>query len=111
MLVSTRVHTFSYIGETKNIHTHLNKLNSGFGSHMTCPLSLRPYALFAYVCGFEGNKLLRRNFEEGWKKRCDEERTRRVNCLKQISRLSSGIISQAESGYNIELRMILNFEE
>ena len=64
MLVSTRVHTFSYIGDTTNIHTHLNQHNSGFGSHMTCPLSLWPYALFVYVCGFEGNKLLRRNVEE-----------------------------------------------
>ncbi|HIB92148.1 TPA: GIY-YIG nuclease family protein, partial [Candidatus Poribacteria bacterium] len=56
MLVSIKVQTFCYIGETNNIHVHLNQHNSGYGSQTTCLLSLRPYALFAYVCGFEGNR-------------------------------------------------------
>jgi len=71
MLVSIRVPTFSYIGETGNIITRLNQHNSGYGSHTTCPLSYRPYALFAYVCGFDDNWNLRRQFEFMWKQRHD----------------------------------------
>ena len=62
-----KVQTFSYIGETQNIGVRLNQHNQGYGSHTTCNPSLRPYALFAYVCGFEGNKTLRRQFEYTWK--------------------------------------------
>ena len=73
MLVSTRDHTFCYIGETVNITVRLNQHNSGYGSITTCPSSLRPYALFAYVCGFDDNKMLRRSFEYMWKIKRDEE--------------------------------------
>ena len=63
MLVSTRSSSFSYIGETQNIGVRLNQHNSGYGSNTTCDPSLRPYALFAYVCGFDGNYRLQRQFE------------------------------------------------
>ena len=73
MLVSTRDHTFCYIGETVNITVRLNQHNSGYGSITTCHSSLHPYALFAYVCGFDDNKRLRRSFEFMWKIKRDEE--------------------------------------
>ena len=111
MLVSIRVPTFSYIGETANIITRLNQHNSGYGSQTTCPLSLRPYALFAYVCGFDDNWNLRRQFEFMWKQRRDEERMRGMNNMKQIARLASGLIPQHQVGYTVGLRLILNFED
>ena len=85
MLVSMKVPTYSYIGETKNIHACLNAHNSGNGANSTLPESLRPYALFAYVCGFEDNKTLRQNFEKTWKIRRDEERMRVLTSLKICS--------------------------
>lgn len=111
MLVSTKVNSFTYIGETGNIHVRLNQHNSGYGSQTTCPLKLRPYALFAYVCGFEGNRNLRRNFEQSWKNRRDEERMMGVTDIKHIARLASGLIQQTMVAYDLNLRLILNFEE
>ena len=49
MLVSVNVNTFTYIGETGNIHARLIQHNSGYGSQTTCTLSLRPYSLFC-IC-------------------------------------------------------------
>ena len=109
--MSKQVPTFSYIGETMNIHAHLDQHNSGIESQTTCPVSLRPYALFAYVCGFEANRTLKRRFEESWKHIRDEERMRGVTDLKQIARLASGVIHQTEMLQDINLRLILNFEE
>ena len=56
MLVSTRDFTYTYIGMTFNIGARLSQNNSGCGSSSTEPSTLRPFALFAYVCGFEGDK-------------------------------------------------------
>ena len=56
MLVSNRNHYFCYIGQTGNMSSSLNQHNQGYGSKTTTPPSLRPYSLFAYVCGFDGNK-------------------------------------------------------
>ena len=111
MLVSMKVNTFTYIGETNNIHVRLNQHNSGYGAQTTCPLSLRPYARFAYVCGFEGNRPVRRRFEESWKSRRDTERMRGVTDMKQIASLASGVIQQTEVAFHLHLRLILNFEE
>ena len=111
MLVSTHSTSFSYIGETLNIGCRLNQHNSGFGSESTCDPSMRPYALFAYVCGFEGEKILRRQFEYMWKCRRDQERMMGMNSLKQIARLASGIIPSTESRFDIQLTLVLNFED
>ena len=94
-----------------NIHARLDQHNSGYGSKTTLPVSLRPYALLAYVCEFEGNRRVIRSFEESWKISHDEERMRGVTELKQIARLASGVIQQTEMLEDIHLRFILNFEE
>ena len=62
----------------------LNQHNQDYGSQTTCNPSLRPFALFAYVCGFEGNKNLREQFELHWKRRRDHERMNNMNSLKKI---------------------------
>ena len=112
MLVSTRDFTFSYIGETKNISIRLNQHNSGYGSMSTCPLSLRPYALFAYVCGFDGDKFLRRQFEHMWKIFRDDERSRSgMNNVKHIARPASQIIPFTENSHSVNLLLVLNFDD
>ena len=56
MLVSLHKPSFRYIGETVNILSRLNQHNSGHGAVTTIPISWRPYALFAYVSGFNDEK-------------------------------------------------------
>ena len=56
MLISIKDTSFSYIGKTYSIRRRIQHHNSGVGSVSTEPLHLRPYALFAYICGFESKK-------------------------------------------------------
>jgi len=72
---------------------------------------LRPYSQFAYVCGFDDNRTLRRSFEQQWKERRDDEIQRGVNCFKQIARLASDIICHAQIGHDTNLRLVLNFDD
>jgi GIY-YIG catalytic domain len=55
LLVSMKNSKTIYVGMTQNLPARLNQHNSGFGSTSTCSSSLRPWALFAYACGFCGN--------------------------------------------------------
>ena len=110
MLIILHDKCYSYIGETQSITTRLTQHNSGNGSMSTSPLSLRPYALFAYVCGFDGNKSDRQQFEWRWKILRDHNRRRGMICMKQIARLASGII-QVNRNSNPELRLVLLFHD
>ena len=105
MLVSTRDFSYTYIGMTDNIATCLSQHNSGYGSMSTEPISLRPFALFAYVCGFEGNRQAMFSFESRWKYLRDFERNRGMVCIKQIARLPSRMV---EFWKDLELTLVLN---
>ena len=59
MLTSIRRQSYSYIGETKYLRTRLREHNSGYGSLSIEPSYLRPFAVMAYICGFNGQKILR----------------------------------------------------
>ena len=73
MLVSLRIKDFIYIGTTNCIRSRLKAHNCGHGSTSTEPTYLRPYALFAYICGFGGGrKDLRYHIEKTWKEKRDE---------------------------------------
>ena len=67
MLTSIRRQTYSYIGETKCLRTRLREHNSGYGSSSTEPSYLRPFAVTAYICGFNGLETLRLFVEDKWK--------------------------------------------
>lgn len=67
MLISVRTRDFVYIGKTKSLQQRLRAHNSGNGSVSTEPSHLRPYALFAYICGFDGNNNLMYYVEQKWK--------------------------------------------
>ena len=59
MLMSVNDHNFSYTGKTLSIRRRIQQHNSGVGSVSTEPLHLQPFALFAYICGFDSkNDLL-----------------------------------------------------
>ena len=83
-LVSTRDPNFFYIGQTKDISTRIVQHNSGHGSTTTSPLRLRPYAVLAYVCGFDGNKHLMLSVENQWQSQCHELRRNGITDVNQL---------------------------
>ena len=93
-LISCRDPFFSYIGTTKCISQRLNQHNSGYGSEGTSPLELRPYAVFAYICGFDGNFQLRYHVEREWKVKRDRLATRGVSCQQSFSQSGQQIIEE-----------------
>jgi hypothetical protein len=67
LLVSTVDTNVTYIGETiKPVGVRLEQHNSGIGASQTANQSLRPWALLAYVCGFDGSREKRKSFEKDW---------------------------------------------
>ena len=72
MLISIRHPNFVYIGETKCIRTRIQKHNSGTGAVDTLPAYLRPFGLFAFICGFSSTRSdLRFFIENKWKEERD----------------------------------------
>ena len=67
MLISLRSMDFVYIGKTKDLHARLRSHQSGYGSKQSQPEHLRPYAYFAYICGFNGNETMMYYIERQWK--------------------------------------------
>ena len=72
MLLSMKDRNFTYIGKTFSIRTRIKQHNSGIGSTSTEPMHLRPYALFAYICGFNKNNDLMLYIERVWKEKRDQ---------------------------------------
>lgn len=66
ILISSRDLRHIYIGSCFNLLLRYERHNTGFGAIQTAPLSLRPWALLAYVCGFEGAKHHFLSFEQQW---------------------------------------------
>ena len=71
MLRSVKMPSSYYVGETKNLRKRLSQHNSGFGSKITSSPLSRPWAVWAYVCGFNGDedKELRQYVEYKWKEK------------------------------------------
>lgn len=73
MLVLLRQSNYIYIGTTNCICLCLQQHNSGNGAVDTAPAYLRPFALFAYVCGFGGRRrYLHYYIENKWKDKRNE---------------------------------------
>ena len=71
MLISVKDMNFTYIGKTMSIRKRLQQHNTGIGSVSTEPRHLRPYALLAYMCGFQMNNDLLFYMERRWKEERD----------------------------------------
>ena len=115
MLMSIKQPSFMYIEETKCIGTWLSQHNSGNGSSMTTSLCLRSFAVIVYICGFDGNNILRRSIERQWQE-C-MHRLRRIGIIdaKQISRSASDIVERknalSDAILPVKLKLILLFNE
>lgn len=108
ILLSLQDHSTTYIGQTNNLVRRFRQHNSGHGSMQTSDTNLRPWAILAYVCGFDENKGLMRRFEREWEMKRD-------NCLRngrsmnpaQISDLARSVMEDwSVSGVPANLRYI-----
>ena len=79
MLISLRSEDFFYIGKTKDLNQRLKSHQSGYGSYSTMPEHLRPYAYYAYLCGFNGDKSLMFYIERQWKERVNRMKRNGIN--------------------------------
>jgi len=77
ILLSIKDKCTTYIGQTQNLVTRLKQHNSGYGSVQTANPALRPWALLAFVSGFDGNVTKRLAFETAWERRRDQAILRR----------------------------------
>ncbi len=71
ILVSLQDSRTVYIGETGYLSHQLAQHNSGSGAVQTAPARLRPWALLAYVCGFNYDIDERKHFETLWENEHD----------------------------------------
>ena len=93
MIVSLQtLSNFYYIGKTKKLIKRLRAHNSGYGSSSTIPTNLRPYGLFAYICGFDQNEILMFSVENQWKVRRDVLICQRILDPKSWARAGQDII-------------------
>jgi predicted GIY-YIG superfamily endonuclease len=67
ILLSMRDRRVTYIGETKRLVKRIEEHNSGYGSEGSSDYRLRPWALLAFVSGFDGNHRAMLAFEYQWK--------------------------------------------
>ena len=115
MLISMKDFNFSYIGKTNSIRCRIQEHNSGTGSVSTEPLHLRPYALFAYVCGFNCQNDLLFYMEREWKDKRDRLVRHGVNDQKAWAYTADEVISELhEENFGIqqsELTLVCLFKE
>ena len=66
LLVSTKDLSHIYIGSTYDLIQRWKKHNTGYGAQQTSPARLRPWAILAYISGFDGNKPSFTAIENTW---------------------------------------------
>ncbi len=84
ILISLQDMTSTYIGETRNLIRRLREHNSGLGSKQTASQFKRPWALLAYVVGFDSDDISRQNFEREWEVLRDNVRLQRGPMLSPM---------------------------
>ena len=115
MLLSMRMKNFTYIGTTNCLKTRLKAHNMGHGALSTEPAYLRPYALFAYICGFGGGRRdLRYYVENKWKEKRDELISNGTTDIKTLAMGGNDVLQRLhESQFGIaptELTLVCLFK-
>ena len=119
MLISLRHPGVTYIGETICIRTRIQMHNSGNGSRATAPAYLRPFALFAYICGFSSPSRsdLRFYIEQKWKEQRDHLIAQGINDPKRWAYCSNHVIHQVCDNHDrfgvlpSDLKLVCLFED
>jgi predicted GIY-YIG superfamily endonuclease len=116
MLISLRSNDFCYIGKTKDLHQRMRSHQSGHGSLSSQPEHLRPYAYFAYICGFNGNETMIYYVENQWKQSLNNIRNQGIQDPKVwAQRGGNDVLNLNLSNFGIddtrsELRLVLLFK-
>ena len=66
LLISLKNPDHTFFGETICLRTRIQKHNSGYGADGMNTVELRPFAILAYICGFNGDKHLRQHVCNHW---------------------------------------------
>ena len=115
MLISVRDKCFNYIVNTMSIRRRIQQHNSGVGSVSTEPIHLRPYALLAYITGFNARRNLLFYIEAKWKQNLDKLVRQGVNDVRAWARCGSEIISNINEEYfgisPMDLTLVCLFNE
>ena len=82
ILMSLKDPKHLYIGSTKNLIRRFQEHNTGWGARQTALSWLRPWALLAYVCGFDGHAPTYVGFENDW-----------ITAKENLIRVTNGLVS------------------
>ena len=105
ILVSVKNRQSTYIGQTNNLVRRLKEHNSGIGALSTASELLCPWALLAYVAGFDGTSRTRMAFETAWKRKRDSMLSLDGSlCPEDIAKLALPLI---ESKAAEDLRFVM----
>ena len=108
ILVSVQDPSYTYVGQTINLRKRLNQHNSfAGGTSSTNRQHLKPWALLAYVVGFESRDTCRA-FEREWQCSIENEKISNIN-ITAIDRiqLAERTISHEWAQYEETLRLIV----
>ena len=101
-LVSLKDNRKTYIGETFDLRTRLRTHNSGYGTSFTD--EHRPWAVYAYISGFNRDKNYMKSVENAWQRHRNLSQS---PCPKALAKTAIPIIENA----NGRLQLILHFND
>ena len=105
-MVSIKNRRKTYIGESLNIQDRFNTHQRGAGTIFTGETMNRPWAILAYICGFDGRKLWMKSVEDNWQRLRLSAINRGVCDPRELARTALHITNNS----NNELRFIQHFE-
>ena len=105
-LVSMRNRRLTYIGQTYNLKSRLAQHNSGSGTYFTNEIQNRPWAILAYIAGFDRNKTSMLSMEDSWKRLRNNAIHNGTRDPRELVRTAYTIVEN-----NIDLRLIIHFKE
>ena len=115
LLISRDHPTEFYVGECQDLPTRLRKHNSGNGCNST-GYQHAPYAVFAYICGFDCNESLRLHVEKEWKHAIGDLIKNAIRCRIQWALAAQRIVRRINNSSNFpsvsqhQLRLVILFD-
>ena len=101
-LLSIRNIRLTYIGQTYNLKSRLAQHNSGSGTYFTNEIQNRPWAILAYIAGFDRNKQSMLSMEDSWKRLRNNAIHNGTRDPRELVRTAYTIVEN-----NIDLRLIV----
>ena len=114
-LISVKMKSYTYIGTTQCIRKRIQQHNNGYGAQSTAPVYLRPFAVMAYICGFDGEKTeLRFHMERQWKMKRDYLNASGCDDPREWARAGQDVIDDVamSDGFDVDpvdLRLVCHF--